>query len=78
MQAVSKGMQVQGWLENLPPDEMPPQEIWHHNERLEAWFDKLKTDREQKYASSGQEFESVPGTETIEYDLSEEIKQLSS
>lgn len=27
-------------------DEMPPEEMWHHNERLEEWFAAIKERRE--------------------------------
>jgi len=35
---------VLGFLE-LPEDEKPPEEIWHHMERLTEWFDAVKERR---------------------------------
>ena len=31
-----------------PPDEVPPQEIWHHQERLDEWFESMKQNREAR------------------------------
>lgn len=38
----------------LPENEQPPEEIWHHNERLVEWFKAVKQNREN------------PGMEPIE------------
>lgn len=75
--AVQRGLQIASWMENLPSEEQPPPEIWHHNERLTEWFDRIKAERKQKYSSnSNEEWESVPGTETVEFDIADEIKEL--
>lgn len=29
-----------------PEDEVPPEEIWHHSERLKEWFEAVKQRRE--------------------------------
>ena len=29
----------------LPEDEQPPEEIWHHGERMKEWFDAVKQRR---------------------------------
>lgn len=78
MQAVAKGLQVQSWLENLPSDEMPPQHIWHHSAELDAWFERVKADRERKYstAPNGDQWEEVPGAETVDFDVSDELREL--
>jgi hypothetical protein len=59
---------------------MPPQEIWHHAERLERWFEKIKADRESKYktAPNGDAYEEVPGAETVEFDVADELRELRS
>jgi hypothetical protein len=35
---------VLGFIE-LPDDERPPDNIWHHNERLKEWFEAVKERR---------------------------------
>lgn len=37
----------------LPSDEVPPEHIWHHPDRLEEWFAGVKQRR--KDAASGME-----------------------
>lgn len=32
----------------LPEDDVPPEEIWHHDDRLKEWFDAVKQRREDK------------------------------
>lgn len=45
--AVSAALQVVGWLDSeLAPDEVPPENIWHHPQRLEEWFAAVKQRRE--------------------------------
>lgn len=29
----------------LPEDELPPEEMWHHNSRLKEWFEAVKERR---------------------------------
>lgn len=29
----------------LPEDELPPEEMWHHNTRLKEWFEAVKERR---------------------------------
>lgn len=36
---------VLGFFE-LPEDDQPPEEIWHHTERLEEWFKAVKQRRD--------------------------------
>lgn len=33
-----------GYME-LPEDELPPEEMWHHNSRLKEWFEAVKERR---------------------------------
>lgn len=77
MQAINKGLQISGWLENLPADEVPPQEIWHHGAELDAWFERVKAERERKYSASptGEQWEDVPGGETVEFDVARELHE---
>jgi hypothetical protein len=37
-------MIVIGYME-LPEDELPPEEMWHHTSRLAEWFDAVKERR---------------------------------
>lgn len=29
----------------LPPEDQPPREIWHHSERIKEWFESVKQRR---------------------------------
>lgn len=58
---------------------MPPQNIWHHGAELDAHFERVKADRERKYsttAPSGEQWEEVPGAETLEFDVSDDVREL--
>lgn len=35
-------------LFELSEEEVPPEEIWHHNERLEEWFESVKQARSDR------------------------------
>lgn len=52
MAAISTALQVLGFIE-LPEDEVPPEKIWHHDERMTEWFQAVKERREAR--SKGQE-----------------------
>jgi hypothetical protein len=67
-------MQVTSWLDNLPADDIPPENIWHHTEALKAHFTRLKDRRSNP--SSGPEYETVPDSQTIELDNSDVRAQL--
>ena len=56
--AVSAALQVLSFSE-LPEDEVPPRNIWHHNERLDEWWKSVKQKRDEKY-SGGKERQAVP------------------
>lgn len=36
--AVQAALAVLNWYKNYPKEDVPPEEIWHHEERLEEWF----------------------------------------
>ncbi len=42
--AVTRALIVLGYFE-LPDDETPDESIWGHPEKLEAWFDEVKSKR---------------------------------
>lgn len=46
--AVEHALRILSWQENLLPEEMPPQWMWHLDWEIEAWFDKIKAKREQE------------------------------
>jgi len=54
--AISTAMGVLGWME-LPEEEVPPQRIWHHEERLSTWFDAVAQKRKDR--ASGMSYEDV-------------------
>lgn len=43
--AITAALQVLGFFE-LPDDEVPDENIWHHASRLEEWFEAIKQRRE--------------------------------
>jgi len=43
--AITAALQVLGYFE-LPDDEVPDENIWHHASRLEGWFEAIKQRRE--------------------------------
>lgn len=49
-------MGVLGWME-LPEEEVPPQRIWHHEERLSEWFEAVTQKRKDR--ASGMSFEDI-------------------
>lgn len=42
----------------LTSDEIPPQNLWHHHERLEEWFSAVSERRKARF--SGKDVEDVP------------------
>lgn len=61
--AISHGLIILNWQENLSKDETPPEWMWPFSDELESWFEQVKRNREDKYgksASSG-ETELRPG-----------------
>ena len=44
---MNAAMAVLGMLE-LPEEDQPPMEIWHHQERLNEWFAAMKQRREDR------------------------------
>lgn len=47
--AIEHCTRVLNWQENLFGDEMPPGWMWHLDWEIEAWFEKLKIERERKH-----------------------------
>jgi hypothetical protein len=44
--AISEGLRVLNYLDELPRDEVPDENIWHHSTRLTEWFEAVKQRRE--------------------------------
>lgn len=40
--AITVALMTLGFYE-MPEKDQPPEEIWHHGERLEQWFEAVKT-----------------------------------
>lgn len=51
-EAIRMGMIFLSW-EEMPADERPPKRMWLDDERLKAWFDDVKRNRERESGSSG-------------------------
>lgn len=58
--AISAALQVLHWLDELGPDEVPPERIWHHPPRLEEWFAAVKQRRETGHKPIESEPEDAP------------------
>ena len=65
---MTAALTVLGFLE-LPEDEVPPELIWHHEDRLDEWFEAVKERR--KNPDSGPPMEEVPTTSN---ELAEQYK----
>jgi hypothetical protein len=50
--AISHGLSILNWQENLAKDEMPPEWMWIFGDELDKWFDQVKRDRESKYGKT--------------------------
>ena len=61
-----------GYLE-LPEDDLPPEEIWHHDERLEEWFLAVKERREQR----SQGMEPIPEATDVDMTRNELVKEIT-
>lgn len=44
VEAIHAALRVLGLME-LPEDEIPPEHIWHHSERMAEWFEAVKAKR---------------------------------
>ena len=44
--AIEQGLTILGWFENLPKDEIPPEQIWEDSEGLEEWWGSVTAKRE--------------------------------
>lgn len=53
----------------LPEEEVPPEHIWHHHDRLEEWFAAVKQSRSDQMAG----VESVPAADGDEEMLSNSL-----
>lgn len=49
-------------MENILPDELPPEWMWHLEHELDDWFKEIERKRQEKYGASntGSE-EKLPG-----------------
>ncbi len=54
-EAIASATAVLGMLE-LPREDVPPEHIWHHEERLEEWFASVEQRRKDRYKG----LETVP------------------
>ncbi len=75
-EAIAAATGVLGMLE-LPTEDVPPQHIWHHQDRLEEWFAAVRQRR--KDAIKGVEAvpqadEDEPGTEYLTNELTKGLR----
>lgn len=74
VEAITKGLTVTSWLQHLPADDVPPENIWHHERALREHFDAVK----RRYKNPGGAYEPVPDDEgtTVTFDNSDIRRQL--
>lgn len=75
VEAITKGLTITSWLQHLPADDVPPENLWHHERALKEHFDALK----RRYKNPGaRQFEAVPDDEgtTVQFDNSDIRAQL--
>ena len=56
---MSAALVVLGYME-LPKDEVPPEEIWGHDERLQEWFKAVEKARQSGEKMPSQDEEEIP------------------
>lgn len=61
--AIEQAFRILSWQENLGQDEMPPEWTWNLDWEIEAWFKKIKIDRERKWGNG-----SSPSADVAESD----------
>lgn len=49
--ALDHAFMVLYWRKNLGEDETPPEWMWHLDWEIEAWFKKVKIERERKWGN---------------------------
>jgi hypothetical protein len=47
------------WQENLSNDEVPPEWMWSVESELEIWFERVQTEREERYGGGGKRDEPM-------------------
>lgn len=50
--AIRAGLAFLGY-EELPTEERPPRHIWLHAESMQAWWEQVEREREEKYGTGG-------------------------
>lgn len=51
--AVTHADRILYWQEELPEEEIPPVWMWPFVPELEAWFDRVRSDRANRHKSGG-------------------------
>ena len=51
--AISQGVRILGWQENLLDEEMPPEWMWVFEDELEIWFEEVGRNRKIDFSSEG-------------------------
>ena len=58
--AIEHANRVLDWHENLGPDDLPPEWMWHLPEELETHFAEVKRRRDEKSSGDSSGDETVP------------------
>ena len=53
--AIEQAFRILSWQENLSKDEMPPEWTWNLDWEIEAWFKKIKIERDKKWGTNSAE-----------------------
>lgn len=71
--AITKALTILGYFE-LPEDESPDESIWNHPEKLDEWWEQVKSARDEKYGNTSKN-ESWEDVDMDENEYSKEIKE---
>ena len=55
----------------MPEEDVPPEEIWHSEDRLKEWFDSIKQRREDRARG----FDVVPDADEEDMTSNEAVKE---
>ena len=63
--AIEQAFRILSWQENLSKDEMPPEWTWNLDWEIEAWFKKIKIERDKKWGTNSSDSSSSSDSEEL-------------
>lgn len=69
-EALHAATRIVSWMENaIDTDDVPPEHIWHHEDRIEEWFAAVK----QRRSDRAKGLEPVPAADDDDEGLTNEL-----